>query len=103
MMARAAVAIVAGVSAAAQGRLDTATSHRLEVSALHGRAFEYVADLTRSVGPRLSGSPDYQRAAIWAVEQFKAAGVGRVAPESFSIARGWSREERGRGRITAPV
>ena len=100
---RAAVAIVAGVSAAAQGRLDTAASHRLEASALHGRAFEYVADLTRSVGPRLSGSPAYQRAAIWAVEQFNAAGVGRVAPESFSIARGWSREEPGRGRITAPV
>jgi hypothetical protein len=26
-----------------------------------------------------------------------------VAPESFSIARGWSREDAGRGRITAPV
>jgi carboxypeptidase Q len=97
------VVVVSGVAAAAQGRFDTATSRRLEASALHGRAFEYVADLTRSVGSRLTGSPSYDRAALWAIEQFKAAGVGRVAAESFTIAHGWSREERGRGRITAPV
>ena len=98
------VAVLAvAVGAPAQSRFDIAASRRLESSALHGRAFEYVSDLTRSIGARLSGSGSYDLAAAWAVQQFRDAGLKRVSLEPFTIPRGWQREQRGRARVVAPL
>jgi carboxypeptidase Q len=66
-----------------------------------GRVFDYVRGLT-AIGPRLTGTTAYRRAAEWTADELRAAGVDRVALEPFSIADGWERERAG-AQIVAPV
>jgi hypothetical protein len=66
-----------------------------------GRAFEYVRELT-AIGPRVTGTATYQRAAEWTAGQLRAAGVDRVTFEPFTIADGWERD-RVSAQIVAPV
>ena len=65
-----------------------------------GQSFEYARELT-AMGPRLTGSASYQRAAEWCAGQFRALGITRVALEPFTIERGWERVSA-RARIIAP-
>jgi len=67
-----------------------------------GHAFDYLRDLTDTYGPRLTGSPSYARAAAWAAETFKRAGVDSVAFEEVPIANGWERHDAV-SRIVAPL
>ncbi len=46
--------------------------------------------LTDTIGGRVTGSPAADRAAKWAVEAFRRAGVDEVHTEKFSVAVGWS-------------
>jgi hypothetical protein len=48
--------------------------------------------LTDVLGPRLSGSPDYDEAAAWALEQFDAWGLADTRLEPFEFGRGWTLE-----------
>lgn len=41
----------------------------------HGHAYAYAGHLADSIGPRLAGSPQYDLASAWALEQFRAMGV----------------------------
>ena len=66
-----------------------------------GHAFDYLRDLSDTYGPRMTGSPSYARAAAWAAESFKRAGVDSVAFEEVPIAAGWERHEAA-ARIVAP-
>ena len=66
-----------------------------------GKSLLYTTELT-AIGPRVTGSSTYQRAAEWAADQFRAIGLTRVALEPFTIERGWERVSA-RGRITAPT
>src|SRR2546428_7206937 len=66
-----------------------------------GRAMEYVRGLT-AIGPRLTGSASYERAADWAASELRAAGIERVGFEPFSIPDGWERE-RASARLVAPI
>jgi hypothetical protein len=66
-----------------------------------GKSLDYVRELT-SIGPRVSGSASYERAAEWSAGQFRAMGLTRVALEAFTIARGWERVSA-RGRIVSPA
>jgi carboxypeptidase Q len=66
-----------------------------------GKSLVYTTELT-AIGPRVTGSSAYQRAAEWAADQFRAMGLTRVAFEPFTIERGWERVSA-RGRITAPM
>jgi carboxypeptidase Q len=59
----------------------------------------YLAD---RIGPRLTGSPQLDRASHWTEEQFKAAGFANAHLESWSIANSWTREPA-TGRIVAPA
>src|SRR5258705_55126 len=54
------------------------------------------------MGPRLTGTAAYRRAAEWTADELRAAGVDRVELEPFSIADGWERE-RASAQIVAPV
>ena len=65
------------------------------------RTLGYVRELT-ALGPRLSGTPGLERAAAWAVQQFRAAGVDTATLDPFTIPDGWQREQAS-GRIVAPV
>lgn len=46
--------------------------------------------LTDTIGGRVTGSPEADRAAGWAVEAFRHAGVDEVHTEKFTIPVGWS-------------
>ena len=97
------VAAAFGAAAAAQPQFDAAAARQLGRSILdEGQSLRYVSELTRTAGPRLTGSATYERAAEWAAQQFRAAGVDHVALEPFPIGRGWERVSA-RGRIVAPI
>ena len=66
-----------------------------------GKSLAYVRSLTE-IGPRLTGSAAYQRAAEWSADQFRAMGIGQVGLEPFTIERGWERVSA-RARIVAPA
>jgi carboxypeptidase Q len=46
--------------------------------------------LTDTIGGRLTGSPEAERAVRWAVDAFRRAGVNEVHTEKFVIPVGWS-------------
>jgi carboxypeptidase Q len=46
--------------------------------------------LTDTIGGRVTGSPEADRAADWAVEAFRHAGVDEVHTEEFTVSVGWS-------------
>lgn len=45
---------------------------------LHGQAYDLLYDLTQNIGHRLSGSPEYEKATLWAEQQLKGAGADKV-------------------------
>ncbi len=53
-------------------------------------AAELFYTLTDELGPRLSGSPAYDRAARWAVERFQTWGLSEARLETFEFGRGWT-------------
>jgi carboxypeptidase Q len=79
------------------------TSARLAGEVLvNGRAMEYVQNLSDRFGGRLSGSPAYGRAAEWAAEQFRAAGIKDVRLEPFQLESTWARGSS-RARMLTPL
>ncbi len=88
---------------AAQPPFEAAVARTLITSTLDdGRSRRDVAALTEIAGARLTGTVIYERAAAWAVSQFRASGIDAVALEPFAIGRGWQRQSA-RGRVVAPV
>jgi carboxypeptidase Q len=63
---------------------------------------ENLTFLADRIGPRLTGSPQLDRASHWTEEQFKAAGFANAHLESWTIANSWTREPA-TGRIVAPA
>lgn len=59
----------------------------------------YLAD---RIGPRLTGSPQLDRASHWAEEQFKSAGFAGAHLESWTIANSWARG-LATGRVLVPA
>jgi carboxypeptidase Q len=55
-----------------------------------GKSVEYARELT-AMGPRLTGSAAYQRAADWCAAQLGRIGFTQIALEPFTIERGWER------------
>ncbi len=91
------------LAAAAARPFDVATSQRLAASALRGKSFEDLRDLTETIGARLTGSVSYERAAEWSVRRFREAGISTIRLEAFAMPRGWSRGGDARARILWPV
>jgi len=82
---------------------EQAIAQRLVGSALvGGHAMDYLRELADGIGPRLTGSDGYARAAAWAIEAFHNAGVANAAAEPFTMAHGW---QRGAAtlKVVAPV
>ncbi|HKP73097.1 MAG TPA: M20/M25/M40 family metallo-hydrolase, partial [Pyrinomonadaceae bacterium] len=69
---------------------------------VNSRAMEYLQNLSDKFGGRLTGSPAYNRAAEWAADQFRAAGVKDVRLEPFQIDSAWSRGASS-ARMIAPM
>ena len=57
----------------------------------HSQVMNYVHYLADENGARLATSPDYRRAARWAVEELKRAGITETRLEEFeSFGRSWA-------------
>lgn len=56
------------------------------------QAMEHVVWLADIHGPRLTGSPGFEGAAVWVLEQLEAWGLSNVHEERFGFGRGWSLE-----------
>ncbi|HXG93880.1 MAG TPA: M20/M25/M40 family metallo-hydrolase [Blastocatellia bacterium] len=69
---------------------------------INGRSMDYLKNLTDRFGGRLTGTAAYNRAAEWAAEQFRAAGIKNVRLEPFTIPNGWDRGWA-HGRIVSPI
>jgi len=63
-------------------------------------AYDFVADLTTQIGPRLAGSANDRRAVDWTVARFKALGFDKVWTEPVTYPRWVRRSEH--GAIVAP-
>ncbi len=85
------VVLCAGVASAQELLID----HILESS----RAYEHLSYLTDTIGPRLSGSPNAEKAVRWTTSQFKAWGID-VRNEPVMVPH-WVRGVE-RGRLIAP-
>jgi Zn-dependent M28 family amino/carboxypeptidase len=77
--------------AAGLSKQADATAKILASTADHpGEAYALVESLTTEIGPRLAGSPNFDRAMEWAKAKFKALGYDRVYAEPVSFTT-WER------------
>jgi carboxypeptidase Q len=72
-------------------------------STLNGKAYVYEGDLADTIGPRLTGSANYMRAAEWATQQFKSLGLANVHTEEWTIPSTWEPAGPATGQIKEPV
>ena len=96
--------IVAVVSAAAQSAFDPDISAKIRTEGMeHSQILQTMHFLTDVYGPRLTGSPNHEKAARWAIERMGAWGMtnGHLEPWEFGHP-GWLNEEAS-GQIVSPV
>jgi carboxypeptidase Q len=101
-----AVALVAVVAAEGPqtSDVDTAVNVRIRAEGLNNsHIMKTMHVLTDVYGPRLSGSPNHENAARWAVRQMEEWGLRNGRLEPFDFAReGWL-NEKASGHIVSPV
>lgn len=68
--------------------------HRIKTEAFdNSKVMDTLSYLTDAYGPRLTGSPDFEQAANWAMSQLKEYGVGNVHAEKWGpFGRSWQVE-----------
>jgi hypothetical protein len=67
-----------------------------------GKAYEYDRMLSDELGPRLTGSANYMKAAEWATGEFKRLGLANVHEDPWEISNTWEPEVWATGRILSP-
>ena len=82
-------------------RVRDDTRH-IAASIMTGNSLDAVRHLSDTIGPRLAGSPAYERAARWAVDYLRESGIRIVRVESYEIPNGWQRISA-RSQILAPL
>jgi hypothetical protein len=91
---------------AAQPGVDPATEQALVKLGgqlmLAGKAYEYDRVLADEIGPRLTGSPNYVKAAEWATGEFSKLGLSNVHREGWEIPATWEPEAWATAEILAP-
>lgn len=67
-----------------------------------GKAYEYDRVLADDIGPRLTGSANYVKAAGWATDEFKKMGLSNVRQEDWEISAAWEPEVWATAEILEP-
>ncbi|MGH9519854.1 MAG: M20/M25/M40 family metallo-hydrolase, partial [Terriglobales bacterium] len=67
-----------------------------------GRAYEYDRQLADGIGPRLTGSANYEKAAAWAMAQFTALGLTHVRREPWTLPDAWQPDGPATARMLQP-
>jgi hypothetical protein len=89
-------------AAAERVDLDAVTRIRLE-GFQRSKVMETASSLCDEIGPRVTGSPSYRKAAEWAKKQFAELGLENARIETFApFGRGWT-TERVSVRMLAPA
>ncbi len=77
--------------AAGAERVDTAAIAKIRDEGLNrSHVMDTIFWLSDRYGPRLTGSPEFEEAADWAMERLRSWGLQNVRKERFSSGRGWS-------------
>ena len=98
-----AMAGLAAAPAPAQEKIDWATLGRIRDEGFrHSQVMETAGQLTDVLGPRLTGSPQYKKAADWARQQLETWGLANARLESWPFGRGWS-FERCSAHVVSPM
>ena len=93
---------VLGTSASTQSPVDLGTIARIKQEALaRSQAMDHVSWLSDVYGPRVTGTPNYARAAEWAMKRMNEWGLANVHQERFAFGQGW-RVERFSAHIISP-
>jgi carboxypeptidase Q len=97
------LATLASPPAPAQEKLDWETFGRIRDEGFRrSQVMETAAQLTDVHGPRLTGSPQYRKAAEWARRQLEDWGLANARLEAFPFGRGWS-FERCSAHVVSPM
>jgi hypothetical protein len=67
-----------------------------------GKAYEYDRQLADEIGPRLTGSANYEKATDWAVAEFTRLGLTQVHKEPWEIPATWEPETVATARMILP-
>ena len=104
-------AVLATVAAASPGPSSITVAPETKAAArqllggtlLDGQAYEYERQLADMIGPRLTGSANYEQAAKWAAQEFTSIGLSKVREEEWTIPATWEPEAPAAGHIVSPV
>jgi hypothetical protein len=69
---------------------------------IDGKAYDYDRHLADDIGPRLTASENYVKAAAWAESEFTRLGLNNVHRESWEIPATWEPETLATARILKP-
>src|SRR5205085_4114367 len=58
---------------------------------LNSHAFEFLSELSDSVGGRVTGTPQAQKAIDWGIAKMRSIGLENVHAEKWQLWRGWTR------------
>src|SRR5512140_1341772 len=80
----------APVAAVAEEKVDLAAVSRIRDEAFNrSKAQETLSKLSDEIGPRVTGSPSYRRAAEWAKKQLEEWGLSGARIDAVPFGRGW--------------
>ena len=69
---------------------------------IDGQAYEYDRHLADEIGPRLTGSANYEKAVDWSASEFKKLGLENVHTEPWTIPNTWEPETEAVAHLTKP-
>ena len=69
---------------------------------IDGKAYDYDRQLADEIGPRLTGSANYEKAVAWSEAEFKRMGLSNVHTESWEIPATWEPKDLADARILEP-
>jgi carboxypeptidase Q len=85
-----------------QAPIELATVARIKQEALtRSQVMDHVGWMSDVYGPRITGTPNYARAAEWAARRFNEWKLSNVHQERFAFGQGW-RVERFSAHIVSP-
>lgn len=88
------LAVLVPTCLTAQERIDQDMTERIIEEGLErSEALSLFLTLTDEIGPRLTASPEHDRAAEWARDRFAAWGLTDPRLEPFEFGRGWTLEK----------
>jgi len=94
-MGKVSIFVLLALPLAAQKGLDLGVVDRIKTEAFdHSKVMDHLYYITDIHGPRLTGSPEFDDAAKWAMERLKEYGVANVHEEPWGpFGRSWSAQQ----------